>query len=174
MRPPPRAQVAQLVVAHSGGERRGSGYLVGVDTVLAPAHVVDGAEPVLVRFEPDLPGERTAAAVSWRSHPHADVAVVEIEPVGDLRSAAFGRVSERAARLRGRRWDSPGGRPARFSPVRRSDPAGGFFRIEQMPSRPALGTQTSGWSSALRLRRGERRRTRQHFNGGRRRFRGAR
>ncbi|MCW2859144.1 MAG: sle [Actinoallomurus sp.] len=100
MRPPPRDRVAQLVVTYAGRQRRGSGYLIGTGTVLTAAHVVEGAESVLARFEPDLPGERTTAATSWRVHPGADFAVVDIEPTGgEVRPTTFGQVSDRVARL---------------------------------------------------------------------------
>ncbi|WP_163511629.1 trypsin-like peptidase domain-containing protein [Fodinicola acaciae] len=100
LRPPPRDRVAQLVVWHPDGQRRGSGYRVSDTEVLTAAHVLAGAEAVEVRFEPDLPTGRQLPARSWRTHPSADFAVVTIEPDGrPTPAAAYGRVTERLAVL---------------------------------------------------------------------------
>ncbi|KMS72884.1 hypothetical protein ACH49_23475 [Streptomyces leeuwenhoekii] len=98
--PPHRDRVAELIVTHAGGRRRGSGYRITADLVLTAAHVVEHASAVRVRFEPDLPGEWTAAAVSWRADPASDFAVVSIPPRLDEPAVVpvrFGRVGGRTA-----------------------------------------------------------------------------
>jgi hypothetical protein len=90
-----RARVAELIVTTPDGRQRGSGYRVTTDAVLTAAHVLQNAESVVVRFEPDLPGEWTVQAESWWSG-SSDLAVVtisgeQVEPV------LFGRVGDRAA-----------------------------------------------------------------------------
>lgn len=100
--PPHRARVAELIVTHPAGRRRGSGYRVTADVVLTAAHVVEDALSVEVRFGPDLPGEWSTAALSWQADPNADIAVVSIEPragEGRLELARFGRIGDRAAVL---------------------------------------------------------------------------
>jgi Trypsin-like peptidase domain/NACHT domain len=98
-----RARIAELIVVCPGGMvRRGSGYRVGTEAVLTAAHVVDGADLVQVRFEPDLPGEWLITARSWWVHPCLDLAVVSITPrldEGPLLAARFGRISNRSAVL---------------------------------------------------------------------------
>jgi hypothetical protein len=97
-----RGRVAQLIVTHPGGRRRGSGYRVTGESVLTAAHLVEGAGAVRVRFEPDLPGEWTTDAVSWWADPRSDVAVVSIPSRPDeepLSPARFGRIDDRAAVL---------------------------------------------------------------------------
>jgi len=71
-----RARVAELLVTHAGGRRRGSGYRVTADAVLTAAHVLEGAVSVQARFEPDLPGEWTADTVSWTVDAASGIAVV--------------------------------------------------------------------------------------------------
>lgn len=91
--------MAELIVTGPGGRRRGSGYRVTRDAVLTAAHVVEGAESVQVRFEPDLAGEWTTAAVSWAADARTDIAVVTITPrPGDegLGGEGFGRLGDRA------------------------------------------------------------------------------
>ncbi|MFE2417340.1 trypsin-like peptidase domain-containing protein [Streptomyces hokutonensis] len=97
-----RARVAELLVTHAGGRRRGSGYRVTTDVVLTAAHVLEGAASVQVRFEPDLPGEWTADALSWSADAASDLAVVTIAPrPGEPApaDARFGRIGTRAAQL---------------------------------------------------------------------------
>ncbi|WP_394615958.1 trypsin-like peptidase domain-containing protein [Lentzea sp. JNUCC 0626] len=96
-----RSRVAELIVTRAGERHRGSGYRVRTDAVLTAAHVVDGAESVRLRFEPDLPGERIVAAVSWWADPVSDIAVVMFEPADALVLApvSFGRIEDRAAVL---------------------------------------------------------------------------
>jgi hypothetical protein len=97
-----RARVAEVLVTHAGGRRRGSGYRVSGDAVLTAAHVLEGAVSVQVRFEPDLPGEWTADALSWSADAASDIAVVTIEPrPGEPApvDARFGRIGTRATQL---------------------------------------------------------------------------
>src|SRR5262249_7162088 len=97
-----RARVAELLVTCAEGRRRGSGYRVTGDAVLTAAHVLKGAVSVDVRFEPDLPGEWTATAVSWSADAASDIAVVTVTPRPDepaLPPARFGRIGARAAQL---------------------------------------------------------------------------
>ncbi|GGU53246.1 trypsin-like peptidase domain-containing protein [Lentzea flava] len=96
-----RARVAELIVTRAGERHRGSGYRVRGDAVLTAAHVVDGADSVRIRFEPDLPGEWTVDAISWWADPVSDVAVVLIEPRDGETVAriSFGRIEDRAAVL---------------------------------------------------------------------------
>jgi len=101
-RPPHLDRVAELIVTHSGGQRRGSGYRVTADAVLTAAHVVAEVVSVRVRFEPDLPGEWTVAATVRWVDPVSDLAVVAIQPRPDeapVSAARFGRVGQRAAVL---------------------------------------------------------------------------
>jgi hypothetical protein len=60
-----RARVAELIVTHPGGRRRGSGYRVTANAVLTAAHVLADASDVRVRFG------RTGGAVGVlaRHHP---------------------------------------------------------------------------------------------------------
>lgn len=97
-----RARVAELLVTHAGGRRRGSGYRVTAHAVLTAAHVLEGAVTVQVRFEPDLPGEWTADTVSWTVDAASDIAVVTITPrPGEPAPSPvrFGRIGTRAAQL---------------------------------------------------------------------------
>lgn len=99
---PERHRVAELIVTHAGGQRRGSGYRITAGEVLTAAHVLADAAVVLVRFEPDLPDEWTIQALAWQCDPAADIASVTIEPRPDEASVStvqFGRVGYRAAVL---------------------------------------------------------------------------
>lgn len=96
-------RVAEIIVAlpDPGPGRRGSGYLVSPGKVLTAAHVVEGAARVRVRFQADLPGERTVEAVVQWQHRAIDVAVLTLEaaPTMDAVPVTFGRVGERDAVL---------------------------------------------------------------------------
>ncbi|WP_190115126.1 trypsin-like peptidase domain-containing protein [Streptomyces flavofungini] len=95
-------QVAEIVVTHGAGERRGSGYLVGPGIVLTAAHVVTGARHARVRFDADRPGEYSVTAhVRWR-HEGVDVAVLGVpsRQVPKAGAARFGRVPEEDLLLR--------------------------------------------------------------------------
>ncbi|MET7567615.1 trypsin-like peptidase domain-containing protein [Streptomyces sp. NPDC005492] len=97
-----RARVAELVVTHANGRRRGSGYRVNGEAVLTAAHVLEDAVSVRVRFEPDLPGEWTADALSWSADDASDLAAVRIAPRPDEPApvqAGYGRIRTRAAQL---------------------------------------------------------------------------
>lgn len=94
-----RSRVAELIVTRDGERQRGSGYRVRTDAVLTAAHVVDGASSVRIRFEPDLPGERTVDAVSWWADPVSDIAVVTIDAADPVPPVSFGRIEDRAAVL---------------------------------------------------------------------------
>lgn len=99
---PRRARVAELIVTHDGGRRRGSGYRVGADAVLTAAHVLLDAVSVTVRFAPDLPGEWSTAATDWWVDADSDLAVLSIPPrVGEepVEATRFGRIGSRAAVL---------------------------------------------------------------------------
>lgn len=116
-------QVAEILVTHAAGERRGSGYLAGPGIVLTAAHVVAGARHAAVRFDADRPGECSAAAeVCWR-HEGVDVAVLRVpsRAGAEVDTARFGRVPEEDLLLR----CSAAGFP-RFKLRRRSD--GSRFR----------------------------------------------
>ncbi|MFI7277891.1 trypsin-like peptidase domain-containing protein [Streptomyces sp. NPDC049879] len=98
------ARVAEVVAVRAGGgSARGSGYLVAPGRVLTAAHVVPpGATAVTVRFDADLPGERTAAAtVAWR-HAGLDIAVLAHPPdaaEAGLAPAVPGRVGDTDAEV---------------------------------------------------------------------------
>ncbi|MET7487534.1 NACHT domain-containing protein [Streptomyces sp. NPDC005538] len=97
-----RARVAELVVIHANGRRRGSGYRVNGEAVLTAAHVLEDAVSVRVRFEPDLPGEWTVDALSWSADDASDLAAVRIAPRPDEPApvqAGYGRIGTRAAQL---------------------------------------------------------------------------
>jgi hypothetical protein len=95
---PRRDRVAELIVTHPCGRRRGSGYLVGPGIVLTAAHVVAEAVEVEVRFEADLPGERKVGAFQWVGVGEADLALVAIPPVEDFGdSPEFGQIAPIAA-----------------------------------------------------------------------------
>ncbi|MER7695685.1 trypsin-like peptidase domain-containing protein [Streptomyces sp. NPDC096095] len=99
---PERARVAELIVVHAGGRRRGSGYRVTDRGVLTAAHVLRDAVSVQVRFEPHLPGEWSTPAETWCADQRSDVAVVSIRPRAaeePLAPAPFGRIEGRAAVL---------------------------------------------------------------------------
>jgi hypothetical protein len=73
----PYARLAVEVVARG---RRGSGYLVGEDTVLTAAQPVRRASRILIHLDTGLPGEReTVAAVVWLDV-DADLAVLRLTP----------------------------------------------------------------------------------------------
>lgn len=95
-----RVRVAELVVTHRAGRRRGSGYLVADGVVLTAAHVVADAVEVEVRLAPGLAAQRRFEGASWWTDPASDFAVVslageatKVAPVG------FGRLQDRAAVL---------------------------------------------------------------------------
>ncbi|QXE32988.1 NACHT domain-containing protein [Streptomyces sp. GMY02] len=91
-----RARVAELIVDRGAGRgRRGSGYLVAPGRILTAAHVVEGAESVNVRFEPDLPGEWSATATTWWADSGSDLAVVSIaqRPDRQVPDAQFGQIA---------------------------------------------------------------------------------
>ncbi|MFD0415597.1 trypsin-like peptidase domain-containing protein [Streptomyces sp. NPDC127108] len=95
-------QVAEIVVPHSAGNRRGSGYLVRPGVVLTAAHVVAGADHARVRFDADRPGEYSVVAeVRWR-HAGVDVAVLGVpsRAGAEVGTAGFGRVPEEDLLLR--------------------------------------------------------------------------
>jgi Trypsin-like peptidase domain len=102
-----QARVAELIVTHPGGGRRGSGYRVTATGVLTAAHVLEDASAVRVRFEPDLPGQWETPALSWWVDPQSDLAVISIEPVSitakpddaPLSPSRFGRIRAEAAVL---------------------------------------------------------------------------
>ncbi|WP_157872319.1 S1 family peptidase [Streptomyces silaceus] len=95
-------QVAEVLVTHDAGERRGSGYLVGPGTVLTAAHVVAGVRRARVRFDADRPGEyMNDAQVLWH-HKGVDVAVLGVPSRDSLSvsTARFARVPEDDVLLR--------------------------------------------------------------------------
>ncbi|WP_405655997.1 trypsin-like peptidase domain-containing protein [Streptomyces sp. RK9] len=95
-------QVAEIVVPHGAGNRRGSGYLVRPGIVLTAAHVVAGADHARVRFDAGRPGEYSGdAEVRWR-HAGVDVAVLGVPSRDGPRTgrAHFGRVPEEDLLLR--------------------------------------------------------------------------
>lgn len=111
-------QVAELLVEHPGGERRGSGYRVAPGLVLTAAHVLADARRTRVRFEADRPGEYTVEAkVRWL-HAGIDVALLSMPSLEmqDVATARFGRVGERDVVL----WCSAAGFP-RFKMRTRHD-----------------------------------------------------
>jgi hypothetical protein len=88
-----QARVAQLIVHHPGGRRRGSGYLITSTAVLTAAHVLQDAESVEIRF---LSG--TATAISWEVG-STDIAVVTIPAESEVDPAKFGHVGDHPAIL---------------------------------------------------------------------------
>ncbi|WP_052849800.1 serine protease [Streptomyces avicenniae] len=93
-------RVAEIIARRAGGgSARGSGYLIAPGRVLTAAHVVpEDAAGITVRFDADLPGERTAAAaVAWR-HRALDIAVLTYRPADGAEDgvapAVVGRVGE--------------------------------------------------------------------------------
>lgn len=96
-------QVAEVIVAlESAPGRRGSGYRVGLNTVLTAAHVVENAVSVQVRFDADRPGEWSAEAIPCWTDPRSDLAVLAITPREEeptVASPRFGRISDRPAVL---------------------------------------------------------------------------
>lgn len=95
-------RVAQLIVEHSGGDRRGSGYRVTDTEVLTAAHVVADARKVSVVFNADLSEEWRDQEATVRLRGAGDVAVVTIAPPpGEQRvePARFGRLDRRAAQV---------------------------------------------------------------------------
>ncbi|MFD0072157.1 trypsin-like peptidase domain-containing protein [Streptomyces sp. NPDC127166] len=97
-----RARVAEVIVTHQGGRRRGTGYRVTATSVLTAAHVIEDAVSVQVRFETDLPTEWSASVGSWWADPESDVAVISITPrpnERNLNPVQFGRISDRPAVL---------------------------------------------------------------------------
>ena len=100
-------QVAEIIVTLDGGSgRRGSGYRVGLASVLTAVHVVESAVAVQVRFDADLAGEWTAEVLSCWADPRGDLAVLTIAPrEGEpaVAAARFGRIGgDRAAVLAAR------------------------------------------------------------------------
>lgn len=96
-----RARVAELIVTTRGGSRRrGSGYRVTADRVLTAGHVLDDAETVDVRFEPDLPGKWTARATGWTTA-ETDIGVLTfVPPAGEpIPPAALGEPGDDGAVL---------------------------------------------------------------------------
>jgi len=95
----PYARLAVEVVARG---RRGSGYLVGEDTVLTAAQPVRRASRILIHLDTGLPGEReTAAAVVWLDI-DADLAVLRLTPgAGPVPPAPirYGRMASRPPSL---------------------------------------------------------------------------
>ncbi|MGW2029170.1 trypsin-like peptidase domain-containing protein [Streptomyces sp. NPDC001811] len=75
-------RVAEVVAARPDGTRlRGSGYLVATGVVLTAAHVLRGAETVVVRFNPDRDDEWSAPArPGWFGPGRTDAALLELEP----------------------------------------------------------------------------------------------
>ncbi|MFE0677065.1 hypothetical protein [Streptomyces sp. NPDC058867] len=97
---PRRDRVAELIVSHSGGARRGSGYRVAPGVVLTAAHVLEDAVDVLVSFEASLPTEHAVAAIGWRGVGTTDIALIVIPPVADDGELPrFGRVGASAEHL---------------------------------------------------------------------------
>jgi hypothetical protein len=95
----PYARLAVEVVARG---RRGSGYLVGEDTVLTAAQPVRRAARIVIHLDAGLPGEReTAAAVVWLDV-DADLAVLRLTPgAGRVAPAPihYGRMTSRPPSL---------------------------------------------------------------------------
>jgi hypothetical protein len=93
---------ARLVVEVVARGRRGSGYLVGEDTVLTAAQPVRRASRILIHFDTGLPGEReTVAAVVWLDV-DADLAVLRLVPgVGPVPPSPirYGRMASRPPSL---------------------------------------------------------------------------
>jgi hypothetical protein len=87
------ARVAQLIVHHPDGRRRGSGYLITSTAILTAAHVIEDAVSVEVRF---LSG--TTTALSWEIG-ESDIAVVTIAAESDVEPAKFGYVGDHPAIL---------------------------------------------------------------------------
>ncbi|GAA0542911.1 NACHT domain-containing protein [Actinomadura livida] len=97
---PRRERVAELIVTRPDEVGRGSGYLVAPGLVLTAAHVVAAATEVKIRFEADLPGERSVYALNWQGLGDTDLALVAIpaeEGVGD--PTRYGQVGDHAARV---------------------------------------------------------------------------
>lgn len=97
-----RRRVAELTVTRPDGRNRGSGYRITETSVLTAAHVLEGAESVRIRFEPDLPTEWTVISTSWCTAWGSDLAVIEISSrAGEspLEPTQFGRISSKAAVL---------------------------------------------------------------------------
>jgi hypothetical protein len=95
----PYARLAVEVVARG---RRGSGYLVGEDTVLTAAQPVRRASRILIHLDAGLPSEREAvAAVVWLDV-DADLAVLRLGPgVGPVPPSPtrYGRMTSRPSSL---------------------------------------------------------------------------
>ncbi|HEY0531441.1 MAG TPA: trypsin-like peptidase domain-containing protein [Actinoplanes sp.] len=95
----PYARLAVEVVARG---RRGSGYLVGEDTVLTAAQPVRRAAPIVIRLDAGLPGSREIlAAVVWLDV-DADLAVLRLTPgAGAMPTVPtrYGRMTTRPASL---------------------------------------------------------------------------
>ncbi|MFF4361661.1 trypsin-like peptidase domain-containing protein [Streptomyces sp. NPDC001604] len=73
----PHSAAEIITTLADGSRRRGSGYRVSETAVLTAAHVVVGAEQVLVRFDADRSGETVGSAtVAWLDET-IDVAVLE-------------------------------------------------------------------------------------------------
>jgi hypothetical protein len=93
---------ARLVVEVVARGRRGSGYLVGEDTVLTAAQPVRRAARIVIRLDPGSAAEREAvAAVVWLDV-DADLAVLRLSPgAGPQRTAPtrYGRLGARPRSL---------------------------------------------------------------------------
>ncbi|WP_037303483.1 trypsin-like peptidase domain-containing protein [Amycolatopsis orientalis] len=97
---PSRNRVAEIIVTYPGGRRRGSGYQVAAHAVLTAAHVVVDATNIEVRFEVDLPGERSVVAASFLVAPRADLALLELPSANsDVEPVEFGRLRDEPAVL---------------------------------------------------------------------------
>ncbi|MFJ8941166.1 trypsin-like peptidase domain-containing protein [Streptomyces sp. NPDC102365] len=91
-----------MLVTRTGGEYRGSGYLVAPGLVLTARHVIAGASRIRVRFDADRPGESMRAGVPVWTDERVDVAVVSVPslPGEAVEPAVFGFVGERDAPLK--------------------------------------------------------------------------
>jgi len=89
------ARVTELIVTHRGGRDRGTGYRITANAVLTAAHVVEHAETVEVRFEPDLPGGWSTTGAWWWVDRKSDLAVISMTPRPDeepVIPTRFGRI----------------------------------------------------------------------------------
>jgi HEAT repeat protein len=94
------SRVAEVLVTGSGGTNvRGSGYRIADALVVTAAHVVVGAERVVVRFEGGKPLEwRSDATAAWEGR-RIDLAVVRLHnpPADQLDAVAFGQIGDTTA-----------------------------------------------------------------------------
>jgi tetratricopeptide (TPR) repeat protein len=70
--------------------------------VITAAHVVEDAESIRLRFDPDLPTERVVVSTSWCAIAGSDLGIIDIAPSEGEKSlipARFGRIGARPAVL---------------------------------------------------------------------------